>query len=337
MILVLFGLAMAVACGAVWMTDRRRRRRFDTQPRCGGCAHLLAPGQMQCPECGRAWTDADPGAARVFGHVADRCERFRRASIVAAVALGTAAAACTATGGLYLAGVLPIGYATNAWWYAPIETRTDAGQEWTAVDSELWVLVRGVRLDPSGFVAGAPMERVDEVLIVKVLREPRTEPAVGVGSEISRGLGLRVLVEPGAIMLRDRWNRDDQWKGDYGPYSFGSPTDRPYGLLNWKLGPYRFSPASPELQSKWDLKLTELVLETCKGKDVRAHIRWGEQGTSVTTQDVAHRRASRVQQLAIAALVVGAAIAVAATALVRAALRSLVPAVRPQRAEWSSS
>lgn len=336
MLLAALSLAMAVLCAAVWTADFRRRRRLDAPPRCGGCAHLLAPGQMQCPECGRAWTDSDPGAARVFGRVADRCERLRRASIVASAALGVAALVCATLGGLYIAGTLPVGYATNAWWYAPVETRGE-GQEWTDTDSELWVQVQGVRLDPDGFVAGGPMDRVDEVRIVRVLREPRTEPAVGLGSEFQGGLGLRLMVADNEVTACHRWSMDKPWSGPDGPHKLEDLNAQYAGMLSWWLGPHRFGPASPELRQAWDRKLCDLAVDLCKGQDVRAHVRWGEQGTSFMPQDVAHRSASRLQQLAIAALVGCTSIAVAATALARAVLGSRASAPRPRRAASSSS
>ncbi|MBL9141604.1 MAG: hypothetical protein JNK53_07025 [Phycisphaerae bacterium] len=307
MILLVLGLGLLGVAAALYTVHRARLARWTGPRACGGCKHALAPGQDVCPECGRAWTNADPGAARVFGDVADRCERVRRAVVVSLWALVLPGAAVLAMSAAYLSGVLPWSVPTNAWWAAPVQT-AQQGEPWGPQDVELLVLVRGVVDSPADFGPGSPMARVDEVRIARMSSYERTvpdgnimEPLLGeMGASFRRSgdgwsaLGVSPLEGAGTSMpLAVSFSND---------FVIAALADPEHARVWWAeqvlLNAFHMVPLR-SLKESGTID-TGLVLRALGGVDLRPNIVWGEKHSGYTPPEIAVRDESTRQQWTVA-------------------------------------
>ncbi len=317
-ILLLAGLGLLAATLALRTAHGRRFARLTGPRKCGDCAHLLAPGQDRCPECAREWGERDPGAARVFGAAADRCERARRTVLVTVWGLLVPGGAAVVLGALYATGALPWAPATNAWWSAPVQVPV-AGEAWEDGDVELLMLVHGSVAAQDGFEPGAPMERIDEVIVVLSNTAERTAPATGTmerldGSEgvIFRRRGSTWSVEANQQTARGEPSTQPPWMTSMRhiellEYQSQPASEDPY--YAWWIS-YPLSLSSPKFSQhdgRPGKRTCNLVAKALLGADMRGHIRWGEKHSGFTPPDVAAGAASTRQQFALVAIAAGLA------------------------------
>lgn len=324
-ILLLVGLGLLVAAVALRTLHGRRFARLTGPRKCGGCAHELAPGQDRCPECGRAWAERDPGAARVFGAVADRCERTRRAVLVLTWGLIAPGSAAVVMGLLYATGTLPWAPATNAWWAAPVQV-PKTGEDWQPGDAEFFVLVQGALDSQDGFEPGAPMDRIDQVTVALSGTAERTMPATGIMNELdgTKGVTFRrrgdnwsiESVRPASDPDRPRESNLQSVTTENLESLRAQTSESSEYYYGWYIS-YPLSIAIPELSTaerQATQRTCNLIVEALLGADLRGNIRWGEKHSGFTPPDVAARAASVRHQLAMSAVALAIAAAVALTA-----------------------